>query len=202
METSYLDSANSRIGRVSIVVQRCQKFTTTISGLERVICFLVVGSMARKTDNLESDIDMLLIVDSVALKDEIEPRFRKLYFGLHRELGRPPDIEYPGELIAVAEYCNSINAAMCTRVTRSVSSIRTYDAIVWSSMLLGTQIVIAETNPHAEYLKAAAFNLLEKWRLVLAPAASMNEFVLRIKSHIKFEASAYVVTGELPSKAQ
>ncbi|GFO74246.1 hypothetical protein BPLS_P0804 [Bathymodiolus platifrons methanotrophic gill symbiont] len=170
--SSKTSSSNPKSPSLRSIINQCMHFTTKLK--EGSFQFFIVGSYARGTQSCKSDVDLLLFVDTYEYKQEIDQKFRAFYFTLHKKLHCTPDLNYPGELISIEEFNNAIEHS----ITENISSPELlYDALVWSSMLLGPQISITRKEHQLIALKERSLELMEFWRGCVAPNSSLETFI-------------------------
>lgn len=128
-----------------------------IFGRNLVMSF-VGGSVANGTARKNSDIDLFVCVRQ-RIDYEVQS-FRTWYFDIHAAHGRPPDGEFPGEVVTEEELHRSLSAAEAYAPSFAVEDATVYDGLVWAGLLAGKKLAVYGRMPDAE-LRCA--RLISRW---------------------------------------
>ncbi|MFH1610912.1 MAG: nucleotidyltransferase domain-containing protein [Patescibacteria group bacterium] len=143
-----------------------KQFVKNLFGDKFVFAF-ICGSVAKKETSKESDIDMLVVLDSIELiKLKI---FRKWYIDFHLRKNFKPDLVYPGEVVPIFNMKIALASVKCYNSTNQIVDKTIYDGIVWAGMLSSDCIAFVGDVAVYDKLKDEAVEICKKWKQELAP---------------------------------
>lgn len=170
---------------LTTVVSLCDEFIERVVGGVGLVSFSVVGSYGKNRQNDQSDIDILMIVENQFDEGVIETCFRKFYYDLHSFFNIIPDNNYPGELVSLGRLLKSQQKCLSSAPEPIISDAEVFDGLVWSSMIYSRHIPVRSDFEMLESLYEHSRNVLDHYRVVLAPDIYINDFVDNIKFYIR-----------------
>lgn len=145
----------------------------------------VCGGFSKGYTDKNHDIDVFVCLRDQQTEDMNE-RYLRWYFDLHRKCGVKPDYDYPGEIMTYNYLVETLNILKTLVLTLKIEDVRTKKAIIWADMI--TSQTAAETGTHLGLLyklKNEYDKYPEKWKqevLTLIPETERD--IWKDKSHL------------------
>jgi hypothetical protein len=96
----------------------------------------VCGGVAKGYADSAHDIDTFACLETPIDEADLE-RYYQWYFDLHDRHGLPPDFDYPGEIVTLSQFEDTLRLLEGWKLTLHVTDIKLKKAIIWADMITG-----------------------------------------------------------------
>ncbi len=135
----------------------------------------VCGGFSKGYADENHDVDIFVCLNNDPAR-EIERRYLKWYFDLHKRYRLKPDYDYPGEIVTYNKLVKSLEMLKNFKLTLKINSIRIKEAIIWADMITGK--TVAETGRNLNMLhvlKIKYSKYPERWKKEILALISKDE---------------------------
>jgi predicted nucleotidyltransferase len=160
------------------------------------LCFgFVFGGFGKGYGGPGHDIDMFVAVNELAPSAREE--FVSWYIALHEELGLPPDLQYPGELVLLQDLECRIRFLESSHIRPVIESQYEYESILWVDAMSERKLAFvsgpAIDARQLDQLMKRAYSLMLRWRSEVIlwrpePLSDLQKLDLRrlFKGHVSY----------------